>query len=287
MVASFEDLKAGALIAGLAPSGAAKVVHVEWFGDQAAKVTYEDASGAVRNRLVYRNEQPTFEIVRQGRPWSFDADGALLRLASEAYRIRLAHLLDPHLAIYTSRIEPLPHQITAVYGEMLPRQPLRFLLADDPGAGKTIMAGLFIKELMIRGDVERCLVVAPGALVEQWQDELSEKFGLPFDILSRDQIEAARTANPCTAGLPFRYAIAEAVLRPSTRCVPVKTDDQLDLQALHRVRSRLVGQRTAVINQIRSFLLESAAFQSAKDLAFCASGSLRFWLSASTYCHLV
>jgi SNF2 family DNA or RNA helicase len=62
---------------------------------------------------------------------------------------------------------------------MLPRQPLRFLLADDPGAGKTIMAGLFIKELMIRGDVERCLVVAPGGLVEQWQDELYEKFGLP------------------------------------------------------------------------------------------------------------
>jgi SNF2 family DNA or RNA helicase len=195
-VASLEDLKAGAFITGLAPSGAAKVVHVEWFGDQAAKVTYEDASGAVRNRLVYRNEQPALEIVKEGRPWSFDGDGALLRLVSEAYRIRLAHLFDPYLAIHTSRIEPLPHQITAVYGEMLPRQPLRFLLADDPGAGKTIMAGLFIKELMIRGDVERCLVVAPGGLVEQWQDELSEKFGLPFDILSRDQIEAARTANP-------------------------------------------------------------------------------------------
>jgi superfamily II DNA or RNA helicase len=79
---------------------------------------------------------------------------------------------------------------------MLPRQPLRFLLADDPGAGKTIMAGLFVKELAIRGDLERCLIVAPGSLVEQWQDELSEKFALPFDILSRDQLEAARTGNP-------------------------------------------------------------------------------------------
>lgn len=68
---------------------------------------------------------------------------------------------DPCLAIHTSRVEPLPHQITAVYGAILPRQPLRFRLADDPGAGKTIMAGLLIKELMIRGDVERCLVVAP------------------------------------------------------------------------------------------------------------------------------
>jgi SNF2 family DNA or RNA helicase len=133
-------------------------------------------------------------VVEEGRPWSFDGDGALLRLVSEAYRIRLAHLFDPYLAIHSSRIEALPHQITAVYGEMLPRQPLRFLLADDPGAGKTIMAGLLIKELLIRGDLERCLIVAPGSLVEQWQDELSFKFGLSFDILTRDQVEAARTA---------------------------------------------------------------------------------------------
>ena len=195
-MATLEDLQAGAFIRGLAPEGSAKVIHIEWFGDQAVKVIYEDATGVVRNRLVYRNEELSLEVSDAGRPWSFDGDGALLRLVSEAYRIRLAHLFDPYLAVHTSRIEPLPHQITAVYGEMLPRQPLRFLLADDPGAGKTIMAGLFIKELMIRGDVERCLVVAPGALVEQWQDELHEKFGLPFDILTRDQVEAARTANP-------------------------------------------------------------------------------------------
>jgi SNF2 family DNA or RNA helicase len=67
---------------------------------------------------------------------------------------------------------------------MLPRRPLRFLLADDPGGGKAIMAGLLTKELLIRGDLERCLIVAPGSLVEQWQDEMSEKFGLSFDILT-------------------------------------------------------------------------------------------------------
>ena len=135
-------------------------------------------------------------LVEAGRAYAFDADGALLRLASEAYRIRLAHLFDPYLAVTASQIEALPHQITAVYGEMLPRQPLRFLLADDPGAGKTIMAGLLIKELLIRGDLERCLIVAPGSLVEQWQDEMAEKFGLAFDILSRDQIETSLTGNP-------------------------------------------------------------------------------------------
>jgi SNF2 family DNA or RNA helicase len=195
-MARLEELKAGASIRGLAPNGLAKVVQIEWFGDQAVKVTFEDASAQVRNRLVFRTEEPRLEVVEEGRPWSFDGDGALLRLVSEAYRIYLAHLFDPYLAIHTSRIEPLPHQITAVYGEMLPHQPLRFLLADDPGAGKTIMAGLFIKELLIRGDLERCLIVAPGSLVEQWQDELSFKFGLSFDILTRDQVDAARTGNP-------------------------------------------------------------------------------------------
>ena len=99
------------------------------------------------------------------------------------------------LAVHTSVVEPLPHQITAVYEAMLPRQPLRFLLADDPGAGKTIMAGLLIKELIARGDLQRCLVVCPGSLAEQWQDELYRRFHLPFEILTNDKLEAARTGN--------------------------------------------------------------------------------------------
>lgn len=114
---------------------------------------------------------------------TFDAPGADFRLAAEAQRIRLAGAFDPMLAVATSDVRPLPHQIRAVYGELLPRTPLRFLLADDPGAGKTIMAGLYIKELLLRGDLVRCLVVAPGGLVEQWQDELATKVGLDFEIL--------------------------------------------------------------------------------------------------------
>ena len=100
---------------------------------------------------------------REGRTGLVDGRRRqLFRLVSEAKRISLAYLFDPFLAVQTSNLDPLPHQIDAVYDEMLPRQPLRFLLADDPGAGKTIMAGLFIKELMIRGDLERCLIVSPG-----------------------------------------------------------------------------------------------------------------------------
>ncbi len=95
--------------------------------------------------------------MEQGRPWSFDDHGVLFRLVSEAQRIRLAHLFDPVLAVHTSVVEPRPHQITAVYETMLPRQPLRFLLADDPGAGKMIMAGLLMKELIARSDLKRRL----------------------------------------------------------------------------------------------------------------------------------
>src|SRR5205814_1338439 len=84
---------------------------------------------------------------------------------------------------------------SAVYEAMLPRQPLRFVLADDPGAGKTIMAGLFIRELMLRGDLERCLIICPGSLVEQWQTELSEKFGLRFDILTNALVESTATGS--------------------------------------------------------------------------------------------
>ena len=106
-----------------------------------------------------------------------------------------AHLFDPILAVHTSIVDPLPHQITAVYDSMLTRQPLRFLLADDPGAGKTIMAGLLIRELVARGDLERCLVVCPGSLAEQWQDELYRRFNLPFEIMTNDKLEAAHTGN--------------------------------------------------------------------------------------------
>jgi superfamily II DNA or RNA helicase len=196
-MANFEDIKPGARLRGLDAAGVAEVVQVARFGPDALNLVFR-VNGRVGERLVYRGEEPAFECLEAGRTYAFDADGALLRLASEAYRLRLAHLFDPYLAVSASQIEALPHQITAVYGEMLPRQPLRFLLADDPGAGKTIMAGLLIKELLIRGDLERCLIVAPGNLVEQWQEEMAEKFSLSFDILSRDQIENSVTGNPFT-----------------------------------------------------------------------------------------
>src|SRR5213594_1143268 len=190
-----EDLQTNASVRGILPDSLVTVVSVQWFGSEALELTYKDPAGRVANQLLYRHDEPRLELVQKGRPWSFDGDGALFRLVSEAHRIRLAHLFDPVLAIHTSVVDPLPHQITAVYGEMLTRQPLRFLLADDPGAGKTIMTGLLIKELLIRGDLHRCLIVCPGMLVEQWQDEIERRFHLPFEIMTTDALEASRTGN--------------------------------------------------------------------------------------------
>jgi superfamily II DNA or RNA helicase len=194
-MARLEDLTRGAVVKGILPEGLVTVVDVKWHGSAVVELTYKDAAGRLGSELLYRDREPTIDIAVAGRPWSFDGDGALFRLVSEAYRIGLAYLFDPLLAVHTSLVDPLPHQITGVCGEMLTRQPLRFLLADDPGAGKTIMTGLLIKELLIRGDLHRCLIVCPGMLVEQWQDELDRRFHLPFEIMTTEALEAARTGN--------------------------------------------------------------------------------------------
>src|SRR5437870_16719 len=194
-MAKLEDLTTGTLVKGILPDALTELLSARFHGSDVAEVVYKDPYGKPGLELLYRDREAALEIVEVGQPWSFDGDGHLFRLVSEAHRIRLAHLFDPLLAVHTSLVEPLPHQITGVYEAMLPRQPLRYLLADDPGAGKTIMAGLFIKELLIRGDLLRCLVVCPGNLVEQWQDELWRKFNLPFEIATNDKLEAARTGN--------------------------------------------------------------------------------------------
>src|SRR5205823_3369711 len=197
-MALLEDLTPGVLVKGLLPGGNVTVISVKRHGPTSVELVYKDANGHLGNELLYSDGVENLEIAAAGLPWSFDADGALFRLTSEAYRIRLAYLFDPLIAVHTSLIEPLPHQITAVYDTMLAKQPLRYLLADDPGAGKTIMTGLLIKELMIRGDLHRCLIVSPGNLVEQWQDELNRRFHIVFDILTNDRLEVSASGNAFT-----------------------------------------------------------------------------------------
>lgn len=174
---------------------AVTIVAVQWYGTNVIDITYRNSQNVSGQQLLYREDESRIEVMDKNLPWSFDANGDQLKLASEAYRISLAHLFDPYLAVHTSSVEPLPHQISAVYKEMLPRLPLRYVLADDPGAGKTIMTGLFIKELIARGDLKRCLIVSPGSLAEQWQDELYSKFHIRFEILTNDRMESAVSGN--------------------------------------------------------------------------------------------
>lgn len=194
-MSKLEELTVGCSVNGLVNNESVQVVAVKWFGSSVLEITYKNSQGLLANQLLYREDEARLEVQDANLPWSFDVDGDTVRLASEAYRINLAHIFDPYLAVHTSSIEPLPHQISAVYQEMLPRLPLRYILADDPGAGKTIMTGLLLKELIIRGDLKRCLIVSPGSLSEQWQDELYSKFHLKFEILTNDRFEAAVSGN--------------------------------------------------------------------------------------------
>lgn len=190
-----EELNQDTLVSGLHPGGPARIIRVQVLGADACTVTYKDRDGQIHERMVYRSSEPDLSLAEEDSGWPFSADPEHFKLGVEAQRIRLAHLFDPMMAVHTSNVEPLPHQISAVYEHMLPKLPLRYVLADDPGAGKTIMAGLLIRELILRADAERVLIVAPGSLVEQWQDELLEKFELNFEIFSRQMQESAATRN--------------------------------------------------------------------------------------------
>src|SRR5229473_7135951 len=114
---------------------------------------------------------------------SFDGDGRLLRLGFQAYALGVAYEFDPFFGLSISRVDPLPHQLEAVYEHLLKPARVRFLLADDAGAGKTIMAGLLVRELKLRGLIERILVVCPANLAFQWQRELKEKFDEKFEVV--------------------------------------------------------------------------------------------------------
>ncbi|MBF0104320.1 MAG: DEAD/DEAH box helicase family protein [Deltaproteobacteria bacterium] len=191
-----ENIKPNLQLSGIEKNQVVRVVSVEPAGDQAVTIYYKTTDGRLSERMLFRADEANLLPADVGRPWAFDAAGADFKLAVEAYRINLAYLFDPMMAVHTSNVVPLPHQITAVYESMLPKQPLRYLLADDPGAGKTIMAGLLIRELTIRADAKRVMIVAPGSLVEQWQEELFEKFGLDFCPFSRPLENQIISSNP-------------------------------------------------------------------------------------------
>lgn len=190
------QLSPGISLAGIEPSLIVQIVAALPVTENVVTIIYRLPDGNIRERLLTEADFPSIAVATIECPWSFDGDGVAFKLAVEAKRIDLAFLFDPMMAVHTSNVDPLPHQIAAVYESMLPRQPLRFVLADDPGAGKTIMAGLYIRELIMRADARRILIISPGSLTEQWRDELFEKFGLEFRVFSRELEGATASGNP-------------------------------------------------------------------------------------------
>ena len=192
-------IKSGHLIQGIIPNSIIEVIGVKLHGSDVLQLTYREYNKSESRpddvMLFKENEKELEFYISEGNN-IFNSDPIHFRLVSEAYRINLAYIFDNRLAVSISMVEPLPHQLTAVYENMRPLQPLRFCLADDPGAGKTIMAGLYLKEMMLREDVKRCLICAPGSLVEQWQDEMFQKFRLPFELMTKEKYETAVTGNP-------------------------------------------------------------------------------------------
>ena len=206
-------LRAGQRLRGLVPGQTVTLIAIDPIDAELFEVFYRDDSGRSGARAITDGDAARFEVAGDfdSAP-AYDADPDEFRLAAEALRIKYAALYDPMVAVNSSDVDPLPHQIRAVYEELLPRIPLRFLLADDPGAGKTIMAGLYLKELILRSDCERAIIVAPGGLVEQWREELSQKFDLRFEVFSRQMVDDAQGHN-VFAEHPFLIARMDQLSR--------------------------------------------------------------------------
>src|SRR6185295_13259235 len=136
-----------------------------------------------RFRSVTLDEQDLQSLTILDSTATYAGDGKLLRLGLQAYALGIAYEFDPYFGLSISRVDPLPHQLEAVYDYLLKLPRVRFLLADDAGAGKTIMAGLLIRELKLRGLAERILIVCPANLAFQWQREMKEKFDETFHVL--------------------------------------------------------------------------------------------------------
>ena len=194
------DLQVGHRVKGIDASGTVVVNSIQLLPGGYATVIVTLPSGNPKRLTI--SDQMALELDLSA-PFTFDADSSNFKLALEAKRMELAGVFDPFVAVSTSNLEALPHQLSAVYGELLERVPLRFLLADEPGAGKTIMAGLLIKELLLRGYLKRCLIVCPGSLSDQWVGELKEKFGLGFRQITKDLLDSAEHVNPFLQGNLF------------------------------------------------------------------------------------
>jgi len=179
-------IEPGQIVKNLIPSEPVTINQIQPLGNMVSLRYTGVNSNRTNTKVIPRSEFENLELVSKEGSFNFMGDPIRFALFAEAERINSAYQFDPLFAVNCSIVDPLPHQVEAVYKFLLPLPKIRFLLADDTGAGKTIMAGLLMKELMMRGLVERILVVTPGGLTKQWQeDEMAIKFNIPFTLVNR------------------------------------------------------------------------------------------------------
>ncbi|HDD53398.1 MAG TPA: DUF2075 domain-containing protein, partial [Thermosulfidibacter takaii] len=184
------EIKTGCFLESPLWNEQVRVISVSHLGN---KVKLETVGTATQNyqSIILTPEDLAKISVVQGLSLDFTGDALGHFLTIEAHRIRNAYQFDPLFAVSVSQVDPLPHQIEAVYHYILRNPRIRFLLADDPGAGKTIMAGLLIKELKYRGLVDRILILVPGHLKDQWKREMRDKFQEKLEEVNRATINAS------------------------------------------------------------------------------------------------
>ncbi|MCW3130948.1 MAG: SNF2-related protein [Methanophagales archaeon] len=182
MTNMIESIKKGTLLRGKLFPESVEVISVDVMEDISVIYAKGLETGEIHEKIIGLDQLDSIEIVEEGAKVDFSTDGEIFFLGIEAKRIRLAFEFDPLFAVNVSKIDPVPHQLDAVYKYILPKKKVRYLLADDPGAGKTIMAGLILKELKMRGLMNNCLIVSPGHLKLQWLREMKEKFNERFTI---------------------------------------------------------------------------------------------------------
>lgn len=189
-----DDLKAGTIITGPFFSEPVQVIAVVPMGNS-FKIYAKGLETRMTHEPILTTEQLRLLTLTADVP-TYDGDPLKFRLGIEALRLGLAYEYDPFFALSVARVDPLPHQLEAVYDYFMKLPRIRFLLADDPGAGKTIMAGLLLKELKLRGLVKRVLIITPAALSFQWQREMKDKFRENFDVVRGDVLRANYGSNP-------------------------------------------------------------------------------------------
>lgn len=247
----------GDIVAGLEPSELVEIQRIAPFG---GKILFEGV--AVQSRRLIRRPLTSEEADRlqkvRGSKSTYDGDAKVFLLGAEAERIRIAHQFDPLFAVNSSIVDPLPHQVEVVYRYLLPLPRIRFLLADDTGAGKTIMTGLLIKELLFRGVIEKILIVTPGGLTKQWkEEELEEKFGLDVRLVNRASFEAEPGQFARHEGI---FVVSIDFLARNEGCLKTAAETQWDMIVVdeaHKLSAYEYGRK----------LEESERYKALKSLA--------------------